>query len=378
MRLAEVGKSRNGLLAHVEACNSSPFSQLRLVILNANQGCNSRCIYCYQGPCLASSPMSLDVVRDTLALVDSTAGNQVSLLLHGGEPLLNGMAWFRELSDQLTRVKNVRRLLLQTNGVLLDDEKADWVRRSDVKVGISCDGPPGLNEVTRYFSPPMEAFRRLRSRGVQFAVLSVLSQHNVGHVPALLDFLESEGVSTMRLNRVYAPVGSPLSVTPEQFSRALSDAWSWAYEKHRRLVVRNVADSERTMLSIRRASGTCESRPCGAARTVLAVDADGEMFPCNRLVGSSGCSLGPISAPDVARFRAFRLELDGWAKSRRDTGCFAMEVGRGLADRTGASRTRPIPPVPTTRMRYAHLEPDIYSDSPGYDDWCDYGDAYSW
>jgi uncharacterized protein len=78
----------------------------------------------------------------------------VSVILHGGEPLLLGPARLRSLLAELRRTVGAvcdLDLGMQTNGVRLDDAYAGILLDHDVKVGVSLDGARRHNDLHRIF-----------------------------------------------------------------------------------------------------------------------------------------------------------------------------------------------------------------------------------
>lgn len=116
--------------------------------------CNLNCSYCYmynlEDGTWRNQPgvMSEDVTRALALRVGEHAVRHgvpsVHLILHGGEPLLMGKGrlarWvnlIREtLPDSVTPYFSV-----QSNGVLVDDQWVDVLAASEVRIGISVDGP---------------------------------------------------------------------------------------------------------------------------------------------------------------------------------------------------------------------------------------------
>jgi uncharacterized protein len=76
----------------------------------------------------------------------------VSLSFHGGEPCLVGAERFDSWCDEARRilagVAEVR-IVVQTNGTLLDGAWAEVLLKQQVQVGISMDGPKHLHDVFR-------------------------------------------------------------------------------------------------------------------------------------------------------------------------------------------------------------------------------------
>lgn len=127
-----------------------PFTQF---VVKIHSRCNLACDYCYvyemadqswkNQPKTMSEPIfdyACRMIRDHAARF---AIPTVSLVFHGGEPLLVGHAALehfarraREILEPTTRV----RLGMQTNGVLIDIGFLEICARNNVEIGVSLDG----------------------------------------------------------------------------------------------------------------------------------------------------------------------------------------------------------------------------------------------
>lgn len=127
-----------------------PFGQF---IVKVHGRCNLACRYCYlyAGPDrtwrdrpAAASPAVLDRTAARIAEHAATHGLRViSLVLHGGEPLLAGA---RRLGAFATLVRDrvpagcVVHATVQTNATLLTDARVTTLARHGIRVGLSLDG----------------------------------------------------------------------------------------------------------------------------------------------------------------------------------------------------------------------------------------------
>jgi uncharacterized protein len=121
------------------------------VLLKTASRCNLDCTYCYvynmgdDGWRLQPKRMSaevIDAVADQVGRLSHDQAHPLSVVMHGGEPLLLGI---RAMSDLVRGLRRSLRpdagLHIQTNGVLLTDEFIDLFATHDVGVSISYDGP---------------------------------------------------------------------------------------------------------------------------------------------------------------------------------------------------------------------------------------------
>ncbi|MET8544456.1 FxsB family cyclophane-forming radical SAM/SPASM peptide maturase [Kitasatospora sp. NPDC004799] len=126
-----------------------PFRQF---LLKIHSRCNLACDYCYvyegadQSWRRRPRRMELATARRTARRIDEHAAehglDEVSVVLHGGEPLLVGAAHLDALLGELAAVRPRVRFTVQSNGLRLLDEPAllDVLHRHRVAVGISLDG----------------------------------------------------------------------------------------------------------------------------------------------------------------------------------------------------------------------------------------------
>lgn len=138
---------------------ASRSEQVRTFLLKVSARCNLNCSYCYEfnladsswrrKPTLMTGAVVESAVRrieQHIALHDLKA---VDIVFHGGEPLLAGRGFFRELMRQFRR--SIRDTCsvnfgLQTNATLLDVEWLDFFLQHSIGVGVSVDGPKYAND----------------------------------------------------------------------------------------------------------------------------------------------------------------------------------------------------------------------------------------
>jgi uncharacterized protein len=128
---------------------------------------------------------------------------RLTVLFHGGEPLLYGVARFAKLCAALRaaeqRSGSPLELRIMTNGLLLDDDWFDAFRTYRVALGISLDGPEAIHDARRVDhrgrgtqQAVVAAIGAARRRGIDVGVLAVCDpQSNPAEV---LEAIVSVGV----------------------------------------------------------------------------------------------------------------------------------------------------------------------------------------
>lgn len=139
----------------------TPFRQY---IIKIHSRCNLACDYCYlytmadQSWRRRSPAMSRQtIVQVSRRIAQSVVRHEltdVSVVFHGGEPLLAGIELISFAAAELRSAipPNVSmRMGLQTNGVLLNTDILQALLEHDIKVGISLDGNPVTHDRHRSF-----------------------------------------------------------------------------------------------------------------------------------------------------------------------------------------------------------------------------------
>lgn len=132
------------------------------IILKVTERCNLACPYCYfffsgdesyqQHPPLIAANTVTDVIAFIRKAVLDMDIRQVRIGLHGGEPLLMKVDKFAELCEQFRSALDPicdLMLVVQTNGVLVDQEWVDLFARFQVRVGVSIDGDEAVHNIFR-------------------------------------------------------------------------------------------------------------------------------------------------------------------------------------------------------------------------------------
>lgn len=155
------------------------------LLLKIASRCNLNCDYCYvyrhadqswrQQPALISDE-TVDLFIERVAeFVRETDRKELSIIFHGGEPLLYGSRRIAVVANRLRQVVGPSVTLdmsIQTNGVLLDEIAIDDLLGANVGVSISIDGPRHAHDRHRLthsgqssFDDTLRAINLLRTVG---------------------------------------------------------------------------------------------------------------------------------------------------------------------------------------------------------------------
>ncbi len=304
-----------------EAAWSGPVPRITsLLIKPASAVCNLDCSYCFYLDRDADPYKSLPARRmssDTLErLVDTYLFYSYPASIfafQGGEPTLAGLPFFQQLvrlQQEYGRNGQAVSNAMQTNAVLIDQDWCDLFRSTNWLLGVSLDGPEDINDLYRFNKEGRGTWKRviqsielLQKNKVEFNILCVLSQANVGKARELYRFYRSLGVDNVQ----YIPLaefdseGNPLpfTITPEQYGRFLCETFDVWWPERRKMRIRcfdNIAEA----LAGQKPGACTMHETCDS---YVVVEYNGDVYPCDFFVEGSW-KLGNITLdtwPEIAR-----------------------------------------------------------------------------
>ena len=156
--------------------------------------CNLDCAYCFylsKEKLYPGSPFRMpdDVLEGYIRqLLESQHKRQVPITWQGGEPTLMGVDFFRQAVRYVEQYKQPHHKIeysIQTNGILLDDDWAEFFKENNFLIGISLDGPPHLHDRYRVDKGSQHTHARvlkglsfLKKHQVEFNVLCTVNAGN--------------------------------------------------------------------------------------------------------------------------------------------------------------------------------------------------------
>lgn len=286
------------------------FRDTFLVEILVTQKCNLACRYC-----LAEAGPDMKHLNPQLAYAAVDAAfnlprnRPLTIQLSGGEPFVN-FELFRALVTYIEakRVESARPVSLctQSNGTLITDEIANFLKDHSIQIGISCDGPSIYSDISRPMlngkPSNIETLRGmsvLRKHEVPFGVILVLNRTNVGHPEDMVDFFAGIGVSSLKVNPINM-IGDAqgswvgLGITGDEYFDFLDTFVERIIEHQTQLSEANLAEYLRYLVH-RTHEYRCMRSNCGAGASFFLVDASGDVYPCAHSAGLASWRLGRIS-----------------------------------------------------------------------------------
>lgn len=207
------------LLDHLRsACFTGP--NIQIMVLHMTDQCNLRCRYCFieggQPVGYVREVMSENVAKaaiDKFFSIRHRPDWRPSIVFYGGEPLLNWSVIEKIVpygEQKATELGVDLDLVMITNGTLLTQQVAKFIKDHRMLVSVSLDGPEACNDSNRInvngegsYSQTVAGIALLKEQDVPFSVSCVLAKNNVERWDEIYTHLvEDLGVEALGFNHI--------------------------------------------------------------------------------------------------------------------------------------------------------------------------------
>lgn len=275
---------------------------LSVLIKPASSLCNINCDYCFYHAIASERKiasygiMELSVLEELVKKVfNFVDGGTATLAFQGGEPTLAGLDFFKKAVEYAERYNNQGskvRYVIQTNGMLIDEEWAIFLKENNFLVGLSLDGPSKVHNRNRKDKKKKGTFNRvLKTKKifdrfkVDYNTLTVVDNNVAKNVREVYEFFKNEGVQFTQ----YIPCLDPLKSRQPgdkanlsvrgyaDFLKKLFDLWYRDLKKGKYQSIRYFNDLVNIIITGEGAS--CDMK--GRCSVQNIIEADGSVYPCD-------------------------------------------------------------------------------------------------
>jgi uncharacterized protein len=176
----------------------------QLLVKPVSFDCNLRCNYCFYlrvanlYPKIQKPRMNYELLEKMICQYLQFRFKESIFNWQGGEPTLCGLPFFKkvvEFQQQYGISGQVIGNAFQTNGILINDEWANFFNDYSFLIGLSLDGPKQIHDRYRksiggksVWEKVMKAAEIFKRNNVEFNILCVISKANVNRVEEIYNF----------------------------------------------------------------------------------------------------------------------------------------------------------------------------------------------
>lgn len=132
---------------------------INTIRINVSNDCNLNCKYCYADGGNYKKEVGLMDISTATAVVrfiENYFPNVETIFFFGGEPLLN-----IEIIEFICEHLSEKYFKLITNGFFINDKIIEVIKKYDIKIGISIDGPENIHDEFRVTKSGAKTFRKI-------------------------------------------------------------------------------------------------------------------------------------------------------------------------------------------------------------------------
>lgn len=289
---------------------------VKAMCLHIAHDCNLRCKYCfastgeYGGKRALMSPEVGKKAIDYL-LKYSYGRKNLELDFFGGEPTMNFDAVKEVVAYARSKEKEYGknfRFTITTNGVLLDDDKIDFINREMYNCVLSLDGRKEINDAIRptvngkgsydlivpKYQKLVEARRKCADNRNQYYVRGTFTKKNLDFTQDVLHLFDL-GFDQVSVEPVVSPEYQDYAITEEDLPRIFQE-----YETLAKTVLQLKKEGKKFNFfhfMIDLDQGPCaikRLRGCGCGNEYVAVTPEGDVYPCHQFVGMEDWKMGSV------------------------------------------------------------------------------------
>jgi len=291
----------------------SVVSPVKAMCLHISHDCNLRCKYCFASTGDFGEGRKLMTFETGKAAIDfllNNSGDRVNLELDffGGEPLMNFDVVKQIVVYARSREKEYNknfRFTITTNGLLLTDDKIDFINKEMSNVVLSIDGRKEVNDRLRVrvdgsgcYDKILEGYKKLVSKrgDKDYYVRGTYTKYNLDFSNDVMHLYDL-GFDQVSVEPVMADENMPYAITEEDVD-AISKEYEILAEKLEKIRADGgfcnffhfMLDLDQGPCAIKRLRG------CGSGNEYIAITPDGDIYPCHQFVGIPEFKMGNLEA----------------------------------------------------------------------------------
>jgi len=244
--------------------------------------------------------MPLEMLKVLVKKALSFADSSCTFMFQGGEPTLAGLPFFEKLIEYQSKYNTKSVTItnsIQTNGIMIDKNWADFFARKDFLIGLSLDGTKEIHNQNRIFADESGTFscvlktaELFNRTGVQYNILCVVTKNVARCARQVYNFFKSKGFRYLQFIPCLDPLeeergSNAYSLTSQDYLHFLKTTFDLWYEdiKRKDAVSIRYFDNFLAMAMGQPPEACGMSGICGCQ---FVTEADGSVYPCDFYVGS--------------------------------------------------------------------------------------------
>ncbi len=284
---------------------------VKALCLHIAHDCNLKCEYCFaeEGEYHGKRElMSAEVGKKALDFLIENSGSRRNLEIDffGGEPLMNFevvkeiVKYGREIEEKYNKKF---RFTITTNGVLLDEQKQEFINENMYNLVLSLDGRKEVNDRMRpraggqgsydVIVPKFQKIAESRNQ-TDYYIRGTFTKYNIDFCKDVIHMADL-GFQQISVEPVVAEENMPYAITEKELPMIYEEYEKLAKELYERRKNGNAFNFFHFNIDL--SGGPCVMKRlvgCGSGTEYLAVTPTGELYPCHQFVGMPEFKMGTV------------------------------------------------------------------------------------
>lgn len=286
-------------------------TKIKALCLHVAHDCNLRCRYCFASTGnfkKSRKLMPFETAKKAIDFLIEKSGNRRNLEVDffGGEPLLN----FDVIKKTVEYGKKIEkkykknlRFTLTTNGMLLTNDKIDYINSNMSNVILSLDGRKEINDKFRITENGNGSYDLILKNFLQFIkkretkdyyVRGTFTKYNLDFFNDFIHFYNL-GFKNISIEPVVCDENEEYAIKKENLPKIYEE-----YEKIAKFIIEKNSMGHKVNFfhfNIDLSQGPClikRLRGCGSGCEYFAISPEGDIYPCHQFVGEDEFFMGNL------------------------------------------------------------------------------------
>ncbi|TAG58778.1 MAG: GRRM system radical SAM/SPASM domain protein [Cytophagales bacterium] len=189
--------------------SNSPFV---LLVIQATPFCNLDCKYCYLPDRLNKKIFDINLIPSIMDNLEKSdlLNKELNINWHAGEPTVLSPSFYENVINEFEKYNKTNIKIqhsFQTNATLINSEYCELIKKYDISIGVSIDGPKFINDENRLyrngrssFEKSMNGIELLKKNQIKFSLIAVLTEYSLNYPDEMFEFFNEINATSIGFN----------------------------------------------------------------------------------------------------------------------------------------------------------------------------------
>jgi len=280
-------------------------------VIHLTEKCNLSCKYCFEGK-KGIRNMNEKTVEKLISFIKKNRYKKFTIRFFGGEPTMNLflMRYILErMDEEFPEDEGYEKSYnLFTNAVSVPDDLIEMVRKWEIGCFISMDGTQKMHDCNRVFPNGNGSYEIVKNNalklqnesGQRVIIRSVYDTENASeNLVSIVDSCEKDGFQIISLEFPWVGATSDMALNVEKTDQIIGMIHEYSKE-----CLARIRNNDYSLLSLYEIfkhiskvafrKTVLYSEICSAGTTLMAIDVNGDIFPCHSFIYKPDWKMGNL------------------------------------------------------------------------------------